>query len=276
MGQHEPLYLGHFSVAHVPPKERFAAAAAAGFDAISISWGEVTALRDQGEMLDTILDGLALAGIDAAQLEFATLGVPGPVDAFVAEAEAMAVTASALGCSAVHAVAVGADRSAEQLATQFGALCDATAAVGLPCGVEFVYEVSAVQTLRDAIELVRAVDRPNAGVVVDSMHFFRGGEDWDALAELSPHEVVAIQINDLPRRAELDYMTEAVSARLLPGEGDLDLPRFIATLDMIPRAVPLTVEVPNSELMAMEPEAAATRMATTTRKLLGSSSLLGK
>jgi len=262
------LFLGHFAVAHLQPEERFGAAARAGFDGISIWWSELSA-SDDGESVDRVGAALAAAGIGPAQLEFAPLGVPMTDDDWSALADDMAAAADALGCSAIHAVALGRGASPTEVVRQFRRLCDAGARVGIPCGVEFVPQVSSVETLADALELARATERPSAGVVVDTMHFFRGGEDWDALASMRPEEVVAIQIDDLPLTPSTDYAEEASAGRLLPGRGELDLARFVAAVESIPRQVPFTVEVASRELQALPAEEAVGAMAKAAREVLG-------
>ena len=100
-----------------------------------------------------------------------------------------------------------------------------------------------------ARRLVREAGSPSAGLLVDSLHFYRSDESWQELDSLSPGEVLVIQINDGPLgRAGADYVDECLARRLLPGDGAFDLPRFVERLAVVAPAVPLTPEVINVEL----------------------------
>ncbi len=95
--------------------------------------------------------------------------------------------------------------------------------------------------------MVEAVDRPNAGILVDALHFFRSSSALDQLATLPEGWFRFVQLCDAP--AEPPHTVEGVihtarAARALPGYRGLPL-RVL--LDGLP-AVPYSLEVPNDVL----------------------------
>lgn len=53
---------------------------------------------------------------------------------------------------------------------QFGQLCEMAQQYGMDVNVEFVTWAS-INNLQQAVELLRAVNMPNVGIVVDALHF---------------------------------------------------------------------------------------------------------
>ena len=68
---------------------------------------------------------------------------------------------------------------------KFGQICDLASQFGLFVGLEYV-PIASVKDLAGTIYVLRAVDRPNAGMMLDVHHFHRAHdklEDLDALPE---------------------------------------------------------------------------------------------
>ena len=92
--------------------------------------------------------------------------------------------------------------------------------------------------------VLRAVNRSNAGILVDALHFFRSSSSIEELAALPPEWFRFVQVCDAP--AEAPPRVEGVihtarSARSLPGYGHLPLGEL---LEHPPRG-PYWLEVPN-------------------------------
>jgi sugar phosphate isomerase/epimerase len=86
------------------------------------------------------------------------------------------------------------------------------------------------------------VDRDNIGLVLDTWHWFRqpGGPNLDALRATPPERIHLLQLNDAPTEAGQDLLTETGTARLLPGDGVIDITSVLDALDDID-AKPLVV-----------------------------------
>jgi sugar phosphate isomerase/epimerase len=124
-----------------------------------------------------------------------------------------------------------------------GRLCDLAATVGLSISLEFVTWSNAA-ALRDALALVRAVKRPNCGLLLDTLHLHRSRVQLEELDSIPRDWVHFVHLCDAPQ--VIPESTEEVirtgrEARLDPGEGAIDL---AAILRRIP-AIPYSLEVPN-------------------------------
>lgn len=260
------LLLGHFCLEGLP-RERFRAAAAAGFTGVSLFWQEIVARRRREGGLTGCCQELREAGIGAPVMEYIPLPTRQELAGFAANAAEVAGVSANLGCAIVQAVALGLGTPFEVLVEGLKVLAQACASARIKCVVEFVPFITSLPTLRSAVELVHAVDRGNVGLLIDSMHFFRSGAPWDELGALDV-EVMVAQVNDAPiRRPNDDYGLECMKMRRLPGDGEFDLTRFIRTLNRISPGVLLMAEVVNSELLAMPAGPAAAVIAEKTQWL---------
>jgi sugar phosphate isomerase/epimerase len=268
MANAHAVWLGNYSLGRAPAEARWQAAAEAGFPAMSIWWGEVRNWLAGGHDVGQFRERFYGSGLVPAQLEFVSLPAR-PSPEFRDEAQTAAEAAAELGCVAVHAVALGREFGSGAIEAAFGLLCDSCAAQNLPCGVEFIPYLSPVASLAEAAALLAAVRRPNAGVVVDTLHFFRSGADWAGLSALRPEQIVSVQVSDASAdlAAAADYGIEARSGRLLPGEGELALGRFVAAIRDTRPDLSLTIEVASAALDALPPTLAAAAMWRAARSL---------
>lgn len=261
------LHLGHYSLRHAPLRERFAAAAAAGFSGIGVSWTEVEASATARQEIKSLLDA---AGLRASMLEVVRLPDAVGLAAFAAESARAAGAAAELDCPIVLAVDLNPGTDARVTQTAFAMLARACADQGRRCAIEFIPFLSSVPDLGTARQLVRAVEAPGAGVVIDALHFMRSGAPWAELEALAPDEIAGIQVCDGPLEPPTaDYLAEAMGLRVPPGEGEFDLPRFVRALGKSGATVPLTCEVISDELARLSPHQAARRMADSMRTLPG-------
>lgn len=260
------LYLGHYALRDTPLEARFAAAAAAGFDGISVSWAEASASPAAASKIREALRSEALA---ASQLEIVRLPPAAGMQGFSREARHAASVAAELDCPVVVAVCLDPGMCFEDVLTGVATLAAECAFTGRRCAVEFIPFLSAIEDTAQAVRLLRAVDNPAACLVIDSLHFFRSGAQWPALSELGAADIGAIQICDAPLQpASPDYREEAMFLRALPGYGELDLCRLLTALDATGVDIPLTVEVLSRDLALQGAAEAARRMAAATRALL--------
>jgi sugar phosphate isomerase/epimerase len=270
----DDLILSHFSLGrHLPFPERVAAAAGAGFAALSLYDGDYARLRAEGwsdAALRAVLDD---HGLRVVELE-ALRGWASPCAADYLERERrIFAIADALG-PAHHVQAIGpfegpVDRAAEG----FAGLCDRAAQHGLGVALEFLPEMSNVPDARAALELVEFADRPNGGLCIDVWHHYRGAADDDLLRAVPVERVLSVQFNDGPRQRVLaDYRADCTTHRLAPGDGDFDLHRFLRVLDQIGVRLPLSVEVISAELQQrLSLDELARLLAARTRAVLAAS-----
>jgi sugar phosphate isomerase/epimerase len=114
-------------------------------------------------------------------------------------------------------------------AEHFAAVCDDAAEHGLRLQVEFI-PGTGIPDIALAWEIVRRAGRANGGLIVDSWHFFRSNPDFDLLASIPGDRIFSVQIEDAPAKPSENLAIESLHGRLVPGDGELDLARFVAAL----------------------------------------------
>jgi len=236
-----------------------AAAAAAGCRELSV-WAHHIAMLD----LDAL--GARVAVVEAA----ATWATAEP-DAAAAEADHLVAIAAEHGARVVMAITMepvvpDLDAARRNLAR----LAGAAAEIGAQVCVEFL-PWSGIANLKAAWELVEPVG-PSAGIVLDTWHWQRqlGGPVLDLLSTIPGDRIGYVQLCDAGPEAGADVLTEAMSARRLPGEGVVDYAALVAVLDEIGAQPFIATEVFNPGLVAeLGPDAAAKAMVSAGRAVIG-------
>ena len=238
---------------HVPLLDRLAPARAAGFSAISLMPGDVWALEAQGMSAADIAARIADQGLGIREMDCTACWLPShrnaggddPMAALLHSLtpEKVIAAAAQVGASSVTVVEMmGVTPSLDEAAEAFARLCDLAADHGLKAHIEFL-PFGGIPDLASAWDIVEAAGRPNGGLTLDSWHFFRSGSSLDQLATLPGDRIHTVQINDAPAQASADLMHETMNARLLPGEGELDLTSFLRALDASGCTAPVAVEI---------------------------------
>lgn len=238
------LAIEFISVFGMPPVEFIELAARLECPAIGLAPAPIVALPDLYPAWNLIADAallretkaaLAASGVRIAQFEGLLL-MPGR-DA--ASQVAILDLAAELGAGQANACCLHPEMAANRDA--FAELADLAAARGLAVTVEYLPGMG-VGTLAAADALVRDAARPNAGVLVDAMHFYRSGSQTGELAGIDPARIRYAQICDVPLvSAGGDYADEARYERGAPGEGELPLADFVRAL---PPTCTIGLEVP--------------------------------
>jgi sugar phosphate isomerase/epimerase len=250
--------------------ERVAAAAAAGFAGIGLFALEYERLRDEegrsakdiGRQLDD--HGLVLAEIETVH-GWASTG--GEADECGRREELAYELADELGCRYLQAIGPY-EGTVVEAASAFGELCDRAGRHGLLIGIEWLPYTN-IATAADAQAIVEGAARPNGGYCADIWHHKRGADDESLIRALPGDRVFAVQMNDGPRRPELDdYKSDCLANRVPPGEGDLDCAGFVRLLAEIGVQSPISLEVCSTELWAAPAKEAATRSADAMRAVL--------
>jgi sugar phosphate isomerase/epimerase len=141
----------------------------------------------------------------------------------------------------------------EEVADALGRFADRAAQLDLLLHLEQI-PTSVVPDIPTAWDIVRAVDRPNAGLVLDTFHLARSGCTVEELAAIDPAKVFHVQLCDGPvTPRDPDYYTEAVTYREFPGEGEMPIAELTRCLEDIGALGHVGPEVFLDELEAMEP-----------------------
>ena len=172
---------------------------------------------------------------------------------------------AALELGAENVLVVIGDPDLARGTEHFDACCAAAEAAGIGIALEF-HSYSPVRSLAQALRIVEENGYQGAGLVVDTLHFDRGGQPGD-LAGLPEGRLRFVQLADAPatRPAPQDLRREARTGRLYPGEGQLPL---FEILDALPDAVPLDVEAPLGASLILPAHEQARLAAEATRRFL--------
>jgi sugar phosphate isomerase/epimerase len=166
------------------------------------------------------------------------------------EGQQMAAAAAALGAPLIMAVCLeptlaDLDQARDNLAVIVALARDAGARV---C-VEFL-PWTGIPNLATAWALVEPLG-PDAGVLVDTWHWQRqpGGPNLALLSSIPGSRIGYVQMCDAAPGTSTD-MVEAMTGRLLPGDGVVDFAALIATLNQIDARPFIAPEVFNPSLVA--------------------------
>lgn len=265
--QAQQYSLGHLTIIDTPTPELVRIAARTGYDFVSPRLicdglpGTDHSLARNPALLRETKAALAQTGLPVHDIELARIADdvdPGsyePELAVGAEIGASHLLSSIW--SSDHGYAVDA----------FGRLCRLAAQYGMTVNLEWL-ALATVTTMADAVAVLRAVDEPNARLMIDLHHFHRSHERVDDLAALPAHWFEFVQICDAPGPipSDLDEMARIIrEGRDYLGEGGTDPATVLAAL---PPMV-YSVEIPNADdVAALGAEGHARRCLDTARACL--------
>jgi len=258
-------------------EERLEAARAGGFAATSLFPFEVVRARRAGSGDEELRARIEAAGLRVAVIDPLARWLPtwrrpqglppdDPAYGDFRPAEIFAM-ASTFGADLVSVLALY-DPPVDPAVggPAFADLCDQAAEHGLRLQLEFV-PGTGIPDLAVAWAIVEAANRPNGGVLLDTWHFFRSNSSFELLAAIPAERIFALQVEDAPAAPAADVAHESLHGRLVPGEGELDLARFMATL--AGRVPSLSgPEVFSDELWKLPPAELGRRLGDSTRALL--------
>jgi sugar phosphate isomerase/epimerase len=263
--------LAHLTMLGVPPPQLVETAARAGYQFVSLRPIPVGApneplypLATDRALLASTKAAMAATGVGLLDIEVARIIKEVTPRSYLFALEA----AAELGGRHVLSSAWCDDRP--YILEFFSELCDLAQPFGLTVDLEFV-TWSGVRTLDEAVEVVREARRPNAGIVVDTLHFDRCHAELEKLSSLPRDWFHFAQISDAPasystEREELIRIGRA--ERLYLGEGGIDVASILGRLPQ----VPLSIEIPNTaKLSSLGAEQYARLCIETARSFLAAS-----
>ena len=239
--------LAHLTVIGCPPPEAVHVAADTGYDFVSLRviplGTPVYDLANDKAMMRETKAALAETGLPVLDIELARI-LPGLDPKTYAPAFEVAAE---LGAKQVISSLWVPDRA---FATDtFAALCDVAAPFGLTINLEYLPFVE-LGRFDDVLAVLRAANRKNSGLLIDTLYASPSKVDPAAVAKLPRAWFNFIHLCDGPRelpKLGSPEMFEVVrNGRLYPGEGTVDLAGILARLP----DVPCSIELPNGARVA--------------------------
>ena len=140
----------------------------------------------------------------------------------------------------------------------------------LRAALEFQAASAFGNNLESAAALVREVGSPHLGLCLDAFHFHAGPSKTEDLVHLTQGNLFHVQFCDLadtPRELACD------SARILPGDGDINLAAIVEHLRRIDYRGCVSLELLNPQLWQVPPLQLGEIGMTALRKVLGQASM---
>ena len=228
---------------------------------------EVHTLAELGQIF-------ADAGLVHLELEFLMNWYVPDVDPRRADADALTrLVFEATAALGAHHVKVGnilgipVERA--QLVDAFGRLCaQAAEEHDAPVVYELMPPDVNVDSLDKAIDLVTAAGAANGGLALDTWHLGKLGIEPAMLEAIPPGYPLYVELSDGRRESMPSMKEETTCFRLLPGEGEFDLPSYVRALHGLGYHGPWGVEVLSAELRSLPIGTLFDRTARATRAVL--------
>ncbi len=237
------LSLAALTVLELSPVAMVRCAAAAGYSHVGLRLSPATTDEPTWDvvgdtpMVREVAAALKDTGIRVLDVEILRLRPDTDVRGYATLLE----TGARLG--ARHVLVAGNDPDEARLGARLAALCELAAPLRLAVYLEPMPWTD-TSDFTQAARIVAECGQPNAGVLIDPIHFDRGGNHAAQIAQVAPEHLAYAQFCDAPaeRPADLDgLLRQARTERLPPGQGGLDLRGILAAL---PPQAPLSLEIP--------------------------------
>lgn len=242
------ISVSHLTALDLPPEEMVIAAATAGFEGVGLrifppahapDQYPVTGDRARTKALRQLADDRGIRIFEAESFGIGPDFTPAPW-------ERALETAAELGAGVV--VSAGIDDDAGRLAANYRWLAETAAVYGIRVAMEFM-PYRGMKTLAAALAMHRAVDHPNAKLLIDAIHLSRSGAGVADIAAIEDRASVIGHFHicdapaNIPEQLD-DKLSESRAGRLYPGEGGLPLAELLA---LLPEDCPISLEAPHRD-----------------------------
>lgn len=243
----DPLYsLSHLTLIGCTVPELIYIAARSGYDAVS---PRLIPMHVPGEFIQSPIDK---GQIQATKTALTTTGLQ------VLDVELARITDDCDPRNFERALELGGELGAQRMIMSawtssrddrnflidiYGETCDLAAPYGLSVDLEFP-SFSRLRTLDETLDIVRTTDRPNGGILIDTLYLHLSRVDIGELLHVPSELLNFLHISDcLPGIADTreGMIQLARDARLYPGEGWID---FAGIIERMP-PIDYSVELPN-------------------------------
>lgn len=258
-------------VSPLPIEDRVQAIADTGWSGIGLAQDDLRALRD-GIGFGRLRELIRNAGLRYTEVELLNdwWETGDKREASDEVRELLFAAAEQLG--AVHikiGTAFGAALdSIDPLVAPLRELSDDAARRGVRLALEPM-PFSMISSIPMGADLVRAVNRPNCGVLLDSWHVFRAGTSVAEVRDsLTADILFGVELNDAADEVIEPLFYDSRDRRLFCGQGGFDLNGLIRAVADIGWQGPWGVEIISDEYRALEPKAALEQAHRTARTVI--------
>ncbi|QYJ14990.1 Inosose isomerase [Rubrobacter xylanophilus DSM 9941] len=244
-------------------EEALDAYAAAGFRNVEPHLNLVKDWLDDGHTVDEtrrLFESRGLRVVASSQLEVMCFGSP---DARMPNLRANAENARLIRELGGDVMVVGTDGPEQNSVEALGLVADAvrqlaeaTEDTGVEIAIEFNWS-PIVRSLRSAVRVAELADHPRVGVLFDTAHYHVTPTELSDIDREAVRYIKHVHVDDMPDEpADLIHRD---FDRVLPGEGAIDLPEIISTLERGGYEGYFSIELFNADLWRLPAKEAARR-----------------
>jgi sugar phosphate isomerase/epimerase len=245
------ISVSHLTALDVSPEEFIRYAAEARFDAVGLRINPPAHTPQQWPVAGDIKLAKALRriaddlGIAVLEVETFSIWPDFAIENLLPGLEAGAELGARFVLSA------GIDDEQARMVENYGQLCDAAAQFGLTVGLEFM-PFRPMATLDHALATIEAINRPNAKLLIDTLHLDRSGHGVNDITGRVLDHLGYVHLCDAvaERPSPEKFAEEARNARFYPGEGALPLTELVKAL---PQDTDYSIEAPNPHYRHLPP-----------------------
>jgi len=261
--------------ARLPLERELEIAAQAGYSAIEPWIEEIEAYQTAGGSLGELRRRINDLGLDVA-------GAVGFAEWIVADRAQRASGlermkrdmeyVAALGGRHIAAPPIGAHQadhahpSMDEAADRYRAILELGERTGVTPVLELWGFSATLSRLAEVVYVATATAHPNACVLLDSYHLYKGGSNFSGIRLLSGAALPVFHINDYPADPPRETIDDA--DRVYPGDGVAPLGELFRTLDAIGFRGYLSVELFNPSYWKLPPETVARQAIEKTRQAM--------
>ena len=136
-------------------------------------------------------------------------------------------------------------------AARYRELLEMGQTVGVFPAMEFLGFVDQLNTIEDALDVMNRCGHPKATTVLDPFHIFRGGGSVESIAKLNDRQIAVSHFNDTPTHPPREQQHDV--DRVMPGDGHLDLRRYLDLLTATGYDRFLSLELFREDLWKQDP-----------------------
>ena len=166
---------------------------------------------------------------------------------------AQAVEVGATYCIAGPPLGTGLDY--ELGGRRYRELLETGLAMGVKPAVEYLGFADELNTIEAALAVITQSGHPEATVVLDPFHCFRGGGPIESISKLTSKQIAISHFNDAPAKPPRGQQHDR--DRVMPGDGSVDLERYVTLLRGTGYDRWLSLELFREDLWASDPREVA-------------------
>ena len=162
-----------------------------------------------------------------------------------------------MGCPNVAASMFGVQKPGsprvpkEAIAERYAAVLDLGKVMGVRPLLEYWGHSVNLSRLEDALDVLKMLNRPDAAVLADVYHTYRGGSSFAAYRSLSSSTLPVLHVNDYPATPQREKLVDA--NRVWPGDGIAPWSEIFANLAAAGADPWLSIELFNPEYWKTTP-----------------------